>query len=134
MPGGSPALGVLTFPEKQNLTSYWLAALQPEFCTIQSPTLSMPHGRVQSSLRVGKEQCFPRSEYRCKTSVMNLVARNLDSCMDFTFFFKRAGKQSFESPAAGDADKAECNFTEGCPFFCYLSEVCFCWKFKHATL
>lgn len=48
----------------------------------------------------------------------------------FDFLFQTSRKGVTESPAAG-VDKAQSNFPEGCPFFRYLSEGCFCPKFKH---
>lgn len=52
----------------------------------------------------------------------------------FYFLFQNSRKEVIESPAAGDVDKGEGNSIEGYPFFCYLSEDCFCPKFKHATV
>jgi len=41
----------------------------------------------------------------------------------FYFLFQTSRKEVIESPATGDVDKNEDNFTEGYSFFCYLSEI-----------
>lgn len=48
----------------------------------------------------------------------------------FDFLVQTSRKDVTESAASGE-DKAQSNVPEGYPFFCYLSEGCFCPKSKH---